>query len=49
MAIMIAAAFMRLRLLIQGDNIRLYYGGSNGLHNGWREGSFNWANPPQAG
>lgn len=29
--------------IVQGDTIRLYYGGSNGLHNGWREGSFNLA------
>lgn len=29
--------------LIQGDKIFLYYGGGNGRHNGWREGSFNLA------
>ena len=29
--------------LVQGENILIYYGGSNGLHNGWREGSFNLA------
>ena len=29
--------------IVQGDKILLYYGGSNGLHNGWREGSFNLA------
>ncbi len=29
--------------LVNGDNILLYYGGSNGLHNGWREGSLNLA------
>lgn len=32
--------------LIHGDKILLYYGGSNGLHNGWREGSFNLATLP---
>jgi hypothetical protein len=29
-----------------GDTLRVYYGGSNGLHNGWREGSFNLATLP---
>ncbi len=29
-----------------GDALHLYYGGSNGLHNGWREGSFNLATLP---
>jgi hypothetical protein len=33
--------------VIQGDDILLYYGGSNGLHNGWREGSFNLATFPK--
>ena len=28
---------------VRGDEILLFYGGSNGLHNGWREGSFNLA------
>ena len=32
--------------IVQGDKILLYYGGSNGLHNGWREGSFNLATLP---
>ena len=32
-----AAAF------VHRDRILIYYGGSNGLHNGWREGSFNLA------
>ena len=32
--------------IVQGDEILLYYGGSNGLHNGWREGSFNLATLP---
>ncbi len=30
-----------------GEQIWLYYGGSNGLHNGWREGSFNLAALPR--
>ena len=29
--------------LIRGDRILIYYGGSNGSHNGWREGSLNLA------
>ncbi|MEI7742695.1 MAG: hypothetical protein WCK58_02965 [Chloroflexota bacterium] len=29
--------------VLDGDTIRLYYGGSNGLHNGWRESSLNLA------
>ena len=29
--------------LLHGDKLLLYYGGSNGLHNGWREGSLNLA------
>lgn len=29
--------------LIHDDKILIFYGGSNGLHNGWREGSFNLA------
>ena len=29
--------------LVNGDKLLLYYGGSNGLHNGWREGSLNLA------
>ena len=33
--------------IVQGDRILLYYGGSNGLHNGWREGSFNLASLPR--
>ncbi|MCY3864669.1 MAG: hypothetical protein OXG68_04445 [Chloroflexi bacterium] len=32
--------------LIQGDRILLYYGGSNGRHNDWREGSLNLATLP---
>ena len=32
--------------IMRGDEILLYYGGSNGLHNGWREGSFNLATLP---
>ncbi len=32
--------------IVQGDKVLLYYGGSNGLHNGWREGSFNLATLP---
>ena len=31
---------------VHGDKILLYYGGSNGLHNNWREGSFNLATLP---
>ena len=33
--------------IVQGDQILLYYGGSNGLHNNWREGSFNLATLPR--
>lgn len=33
--------------LVRGDKILLYYGGSNGLHNNWREGSFNLATLPR--
>lgn len=33
--------------IVQGDKILLYYGGSNGLHNNWREGSFNLATLPR--
>ena len=33
--------------IVQGDRILLYFGGSNGLHNGWREGSFNLATLPR--
>ena len=29
--------------VIRDDEVLIYYGGSNGLHNGWREGSFNLA------
>ena len=29
--------------LLRGDKIYIYYGGSNGLHNNWREGSLNLA------
>ncbi len=29
--------------VVQGKTVRLYYGSSNGLHNNWREGSFNLA------
>ena len=29
--------------LVLDDKILIYYGGSNGLHNNWREGSFNLA------
>ncbi|MCE2473454.1 MAG: hypothetical protein J4G18_16485, partial [Anaerolineae bacterium] len=32
--------------IVQGDKVLLYYGGSNGLHNDWREGSFNLATLP---
>jgi len=32
--------------IVQGDKILLFYGGSNGLHNDWREGSFNLATLP---
>ena len=32
--------------IVSGDEILLYYGGSNGLHNNWREGSFNLATLP---
>jgi len=32
--------------LIRGNKIFLYYGGSNGLHNNWREGSLNLATLP---
>ena len=32
--------------IIRGDQILLYYGGSNGLHNGFREGSLNLATLP---
>ncbi len=33
--------------IVHGDKILLYYGGSNGLHNNWREGSFNLASLPR--
>ncbi len=33
--------------IVRGDEILLYYGGSNGLHNNWREGSFNLATLPR--
>ena len=33
--------------VIQGDTVLLYYGGSNGLHNNWREGSLNLATLPR--
>lgn len=33
--------------IVQGDQILLFYGGSNGLHNNWREGSFNLASLPR--
>ena len=33
--------------LLVGDTHYLYYGGSNGLHNGWREGSFDLATLPR--
>lgn len=29
--------------VLDGDTVRIYYGGSNGLHNGWRESSLNLA------
>ena len=29
--------------IVHDGRIMIYYGGSNGLHNGWREGSFNLA------
>jgi hypothetical protein len=29
--------------IVDDDQVRIYYGGSNGLHSGWREGSFNLA------
>ena len=29
--------------VIRDDEVLIYYGGSNGLHNGWREGSFGLA------
>lgn len=33
--------------IVRGDKILLYYGGSNGLHNNWREGSLNLATLPR--
>ena len=33
--------------LMRGDQILLYYGGSNGLHNNWRESSLNLATLPR--